>query len=56
MPHFSAEARAALFNEPPADRLDIAFEAIVEAIRRHSLTVSAADVRIALLRFERLLL
>jgi len=51
---FSSEARVALFNEPPADRLDIAVGAILEAMQRRSLTVSAADVRIALMRFEQL--
>ena len=49
---FSMRARIALFEEPPADRLDIAAGAIVEAIHRRSITVSAAVVRIALLRFE----
>jgi hypothetical protein len=49
---FSANAQASLFNQQPADRLDIALGAIEEALQRHESEVSAADVRIALMRFE----
>jgi hypothetical protein len=49
---FSPSATIALFREPPADRLDIAAAAVLEAVSRQSMTVSAADVRMALLRFE----
>lgn len=52
---FAPSAIAALFREPPADRLDIAVEAILEARERHDCTVSSADVRVAVLRLEVLL-
>ena len=52
---FNPSALAALFSEPPADRLDIAIGAILEAQGRHDCTVSTADVRIAMLRLEELL-
>jgi hypothetical protein len=49
---FSLKARVALFNEPPADRLDIAADAVEEAVQRQSPSVCLADVRMALMRFE----
>jgi hypothetical protein len=54
--HFTRSAKLALWQEEPADRLDVATGAIEEAARRGESVVLREYVRIASLRFERMLL